>query len=84
MKLPAIIKLNRKNTLISTGPTINRNIHFGLEGAGQSVASPDHEVGSDGWVVGDLLEVDGTAVDPGLVGFTENGVEGFLHGEVDE
>ena len=34
--------------------------------------------------MGDLLEVDGAAVDPGLVGLSQNGVEGFLHGEIDE
>ena len=31
-----------------------------------------------------MLKVDGAAVDPGLVSLTQNGVEGFLHGEVDQ
>ncbi len=35
-------------------------------------------------MVGYLLEVDRTAIDPTLIGLSENWVEWFLHGEVDQ
>lgn len=35
-------------------------------------------------MMGSLLEVNRTPIDPALVGFTENRVEGFFHCQVDE
>ncbi len=50
----------------------------------ESVAAALEEHGADRRMMGDLLSVDGAAIDEGLIGLPENWVERFIHTDVDD
>lgn len=69
IKCASIIKFNFKNSFIITCATIDGQVHLGLDAPGNRVAPSLHHEGCNGWVMGNLFEVDRAVVDPALIGF---------------
>ena len=84
MEGSSIIEFDGENTLVDASSTVDRNVHLSFHVAIDLVASALHEIGGNGRVVGDLLEVNRTPVDPALIGLAQNGIEGLVHCEIDE
>jgi hypothetical protein len=70
--------------VVGTCSSVKPELDFGLETGVYPVPSANHVQTADGWVVADLLPIDGTTVNYALVGFAEDGVEGFVHADVVE
>ena len=84
MELPAIMEVNSKDTFVYTRTTINRQIHLGFNTTIEVVSSTFHQIGSYRRVMRNLLEINRAAIDPALIGLTQNWVKRFLHGQVNE
>lgn len=78
------LELNVIVAVVGACSSVESELHFGLETGVDPIPSANHVQTADGWVMADLLPIDRTTVNYALVGFAEDGVEGFVHADVVE
>lgn len=74
----AIIVQNSMRAIRISAAYVQSHVDLWLDTAKCSVASANIEITGDRWVVAHLLKGNRTLVDVPLIGFAENGIEGFI------
>ena len=84
MELAAVVELDGEDAFVYARAAVYGDVHLCLNAARELVAPSFHEVGRNWRMMAYLLEVNWASVDPSLVGFAQNRVEGLFHGQVNE
>lgn len=66
-----ILELNGILMFTQSFDRVHAQFNLGLYFPERPIPPPFHKVRRDGWVVADLFDPDGAAVDPALVGLTQ-------------